>query len=105
MTQLAFLGTGTMGLPMARNLLRAGVTVHAWNRTLDRAKPLADDGSELFEYAAAAADGCPTDDHDAVRSAGRRPPGLLRRGRGRSARPRLRQAEGPGDDEARLRRR
>lgn len=59
MIQLAFLGTGTMGLPMARNLLQTGVTVHAWNRTLDRAKPLADDGAELFEEAAAAADGCP----------------------------------------------
>jgi 3-hydroxyisobutyrate dehydrogenase len=59
MIQLAFLGTGTMGLPMARNLLQTGVTVHAWNRTLDRAKPLADDGAELFEDATAAADGCP----------------------------------------------
>lgn len=59
MTQLAFLGTGTMGLPMARNLLQAGFTVHAWNRTVDRAKPLADDGAELFDDAAAAADGCP----------------------------------------------
>lgn len=59
MTDLAFLGTGTMGLPMARNLLRAGFTVHAWNRTPDKAQPLADDGAELFEGPAAAADGCP----------------------------------------------
>jgi 3-hydroxyisobutyrate dehydrogenase len=59
MTDLAFLGTGTMGLPMARNLLQAGFTVHAWNRTPDRAKPLADDGAQLFEDPRAAADGCP----------------------------------------------
>jgi 3-hydroxyisobutyrate dehydrogenase len=58
MTNLAFLGTGTMGLPMARNLLQAGFDVHAWNRTLDRAQPLADDGAQLFEDPRAAADGC-----------------------------------------------
>ena len=59
MTDLAFLGTGTMGLPMAQNLLWAGFTVHAWNRTLDRAQPLADDDAELFENPQSAADGCP----------------------------------------------
>ena len=59
MTDIAFLGTGTMGLPMARNLLQAGFTVHAWNRTPDRAQPLADDGAQLFEDPRAAADGCP----------------------------------------------
>jgi 3-hydroxyisobutyrate dehydrogenase len=59
MTDIAFLGAGTMGLPMASNLLRAGFTVHAWNRTPDRARPLADDGVELFDDPRAAADGCP----------------------------------------------
>jgi 3-hydroxyisobutyrate dehydrogenase len=59
MTDLAFLGTGMMGLPMAQNLLRAGFTVHAWNRTPDRAQPLADDDAELFEDPRSAADGCP----------------------------------------------
>jgi 3-hydroxyisobutyrate dehydrogenase len=59
MTDIAFLGTGTMGLPMARNLQQAGFTVHAWNRTRDRAQPLADDGAQLFEDPRAAADGCP----------------------------------------------
>jgi 3-hydroxyisobutyrate dehydrogenase len=48
-----------MGLPMARNLLRAGFTVHAWNRTLDKAQPLVDDGAQLFENPRDAADGCP----------------------------------------------
>jgi 3-hydroxyisobutyrate dehydrogenase len=59
MTDLAFLGTGTMGLPMARNLLAAGFTVHAWNRTPDRAQPLADEGAQLFDDPRAAAEGCP----------------------------------------------
>jgi 3-hydroxyisobutyrate dehydrogenase len=59
MTDIAFLGTGTMGLPMARNLQRAGFAVHAWNRTPDRARPLADDDAELFEDPRSAADGCP----------------------------------------------
>jgi 3-hydroxyisobutyrate dehydrogenase len=58
-TDIAFLGTGTMGQPMARNLLKAGFTVHAWNRTAERAAPLASDGAQVFEDPAAAADGCP----------------------------------------------
>jgi 3-hydroxyisobutyrate dehydrogenase len=59
MTDIAFLGTGVMGLPMARNLLRAGFTVHAWNRTVERARPLADDGAAVSEDPSGAADGCP----------------------------------------------
>jgi 3-hydroxyisobutyrate dehydrogenase len=42
---VAVLGTGIMGEPMARNLLTAGFTVRAWNRTADKAQPLADDGA------------------------------------------------------------
>ncbi len=45
--RVAFLGTGRMGLPMARNLARAGHTVVAWNRTPERAAPLAADGVEV----------------------------------------------------------
>ncbi len=59
MTNIAFLGTGVMGLPMARNLVEAGFNVHAFNRTPDRAQPLADAGAEVFDHPAAAADGCP----------------------------------------------
>ena len=37
MIDLAFLGTGTMGLPMARNLLKAGAfSIRAWNRSPER---------------------------------------------------------------------
>jgi len=39
---VALLGTGTMGAPMARNLAKAGLPVRVWNRTRDRAEPLAD---------------------------------------------------------------
>lgn len=58
MSQLAFLGTGTMGLPMARNLIAAGFSVHAWNRNAPRARPLARDGAEVFDEPGAAARGC-----------------------------------------------
>jgi 3-hydroxyisobutyrate dehydrogenase len=47
MTTLAFLGTGTMGLPMAHNLARAGLEIRAWNRTPDRARPLTEDGATV----------------------------------------------------------
>lgn len=44
MTTVAMLGTGTMGAGMARSCRRAGLEVRAWNRTRERADPLADDG-------------------------------------------------------------
>ncbi len=57
-THICVLGAGsTMGRPMARNLARAGFAVRAWNRTGDKAKPLEEDGVELFESPARAADG------------------------------------------------
>jgi 3-hydroxyisobutyrate dehydrogenase len=42
--RVAVLGTGIMGAPMARNLLKAGFQVRVWNRTpdLDRAQPIFD---------------------------------------------------------------
>ncbi|MEU1625226.1 NAD(P)-dependent oxidoreductase [Streptomyces sp. NPDC020096] len=46
---VAVLGTGTMGAPMARNLLRAGHTVRVWNRTHSRAEPLAADGAYVAD--------------------------------------------------------
>ncbi|HZU61238.1 MAG TPA: NAD(P)-dependent oxidoreductase [Solirubrobacteraceae bacterium] len=57
MTKLAFLGTGTMGLPMAANLLKAGQEVRAWNRTRDRAKPLAQEGAQVVQTPGEAARG------------------------------------------------
>ncbi len=47
MAEIAVLGTGLMGARMARNLLGAGHAVRAWNRSPDKAKPLAADGAAL----------------------------------------------------------
>lgn len=53
---VAVLGAGgTMGLPMARNIARAGIAVRAWNRNPDRAAPLSADGVYLAESPAEAA--------------------------------------------------
>jgi 3-hydroxyisobutyrate dehydrogenase len=57
MTTVAFLGTGTMGLPMAHNLLSAGFQIRAWNRSREKAEPLRDAGAEVFDEPAEAARG------------------------------------------------
>ncbi|MDV6287551.1 MULTISPECIES: NAD(P)-dependent oxidoreductase [Streptomyces] len=44
---VSVLGTGIMGAAMARNLLRAGHTVRVWNRSRDKAEPLAADGAHV----------------------------------------------------------
>jgi 3-hydroxyisobutyrate dehydrogenase len=44
---LAVLGTGIIGGAMARNLAAAGIETRAWNRTPERAQPLADAGVEV----------------------------------------------------------
>lgn len=55
---VAVLGAGgMMGLPMARNLARAGVAVRAWNRTREKAEPLAQDGAYVADTPAEAAAG------------------------------------------------
>lgn len=52
---IAMLGTGRMGFPMARRLCQAGYTVHVWNRDADKAHPLAADGAVPHASAASAA--------------------------------------------------
>jgi 3-hydroxyisobutyrate dehydrogenase len=55
---VAILGAGgTMGLPMARNIAKAGIEVRAWNRSGEKAEPLADEGVEVVGTAAEAASG------------------------------------------------
>ena len=54
---VALLGTGIMGAAMARNLLGAGIEVRAWNRSTEKAGPLADDGATVVEDPAEAARG------------------------------------------------
>lgn len=44
---VALLGTGIMGAGMGRNIARAGIPVRVWNRTRDRAEPLAADGATV----------------------------------------------------------
>jgi 3-hydroxyisobutyrate dehydrogenase len=53
--RIAVLGTGTMGAPIARNLLRAGMPVRVWNRTRAKAQALAADGAVVATQPAAAA--------------------------------------------------
>jgi 3-hydroxyisobutyrate dehydrogenase len=55
---VAVLGAGgIMGLAMARNLARDGYAIRAWNRSREKAEPLTDDGAEVYDSPAEAADG------------------------------------------------
>ncbi|MCS0600271.1 NAD(P)-dependent oxidoreductase [Streptomyces sp. LP11] len=54
---VSVLGTGIMGAAMARNLCRAGLGVRAWNRTRDKAEPLAADGARICDTPAEAVEG------------------------------------------------
>ena len=49
MAKIAFLGLGQMGAPMAGRLLRAGHELTVWNRTPDRAEPLAAEGAGVAD--------------------------------------------------------
>lgn len=51
---VAFLGTGLMGSHMARNILKAGFPLKAWNRTRAKAEALAKDGASVCDSAAEA---------------------------------------------------
>jgi 3-hydroxyisobutyrate dehydrogenase-like beta-hydroxyacid dehydrogenase len=57
MAKIAFLGLGQMGAPMATRLLQAGHELTVWNRTPDRAKPLAAAGAAVARSPAEAAAG------------------------------------------------
>jgi 3-hydroxyisobutyrate dehydrogenase len=79
---IAVLGTGRMGAPIARNLLAAGFEVSVWNRTAERATPLAADGARLSSSPAGAAEGADLTltmlaDGDAVNDAMTGPEGAL----------------------------
>ncbi len=52
--RVAVLGTGVMGAGMVRSLRRADLEVNAWNRSRDKADPLADDGARVCGSAAEA---------------------------------------------------
>ena len=44
---IAFLGTGLMGFPMAQNILKSGYNVTVWNRSPAKADPLLDFGAKI----------------------------------------------------------
>ena len=48
--QIAVLGTGMMGLPIARRLCQAGHQVQVWNRTRAKAEPLASAGATVHDH-------------------------------------------------------
>ncbi|WP_129308679.1 NAD(P)-dependent oxidoreductase [Streptomyces sp. L2] len=54
---VSVLGTGIMGAAMARNLCRAGMSVQVWNRTREKAEPLAADGARVAGTPAEAVEG------------------------------------------------
>lgn len=55
--RIAFLGTGSMGLPMARRLCEAGHALQVWNRTSQKAASLTALGAVVHTQAAAAVAG------------------------------------------------
>lgn len=55
MTDLAFIGIGLMGAPMARRLLEAGHSLALWNRSRDKLAPLVERGARAAQSPADAA--------------------------------------------------
>ena len=51
---VGFVGLGNMGLPMARNLLKAGHRLRIYNRTQSRAEPLQQEGATIVNSPAEA---------------------------------------------------
>ena len=47
MKSIAFIGTGLMGFPMAKNLLKSGYKLKAFNRSQDKAERLKEFGAEV----------------------------------------------------------
>src|SRR5437588_5329920 len=52
---IAWIGTGIMGAPMARRLLAAGHHLSVFNRSPEKARPLTEQGATVASDAAAAA--------------------------------------------------
>jgi len=47
MMKIGFIGTGLMGLPMAKNLLKSGFKLKAFNRSINKAESLKEFGAEI----------------------------------------------------------
>lgn len=75
-------GTGTMGSAIAKRLLDQGHEVTVWNRTVERTKPLIDNGARLAETPSALCQDCDAVivmvyDDDAVEQVYNGPNGIL----------------------------
>jgi 3-hydroxyisobutyrate dehydrogenase len=82
MADIAFLGLGSMGAPMARRVLAAGHPLTVWNRTRERAEALAAEGARVAATPREAAEGATLvatmlADPDAVLAAARGEDGLV----------------------------
>ncbi len=55
MSSIAFIGTGVMGRSMAGHLLKAGHSLHVYNRTKEKAQALIDAGARWHDSAGSAA--------------------------------------------------
>ena len=56
--RVGFVGLGIMGQGMARNLMKAGYTVHVWNRTASKMAPLVAEGAHAAASPAEVAAQC-----------------------------------------------
>ena len=45
--KIAFIGIGLMGLPMSKNILKAGYNLKVFNRSQNKAEPLKEFGAEI----------------------------------------------------------
>ena len=48
-TNIGWIGTGRMGYPMVTRLLKAGHNVRVWNRSVEKARPLAAVGAQVVD--------------------------------------------------------
>ena len=47
MNKIGFIGTGLMGFPMAKNLLKSGFNLKVYNRSINKAQPLEEFGAKI----------------------------------------------------------
>ncbi len=57
--KVGFIGLGIMGIPMARNLMKAGYEVTVYNRTTSKAEQMVSEGAKKADSPKEVAEGCP----------------------------------------------
>ncbi len=89
--KLGWIGTGRMGFEMARRLAKAGCDITVWNRTREKAEPLAKDGAKIAgslpELAGCEIVFCMVSAWDDVKQVIAGPQGLLSKAQGRTGAP------------------